>query len=611
MTLMKQPYPAFLVIAVCVAWLSQADLRAQPLRPVFPPMMTPWGQEVAADNAHLEYPRPQLVRQDWLNLNGTWDLRINRLDRTNLEVFTGKILVPFPVESALSGVRQLFTDHEQMQYQREFQIPASWRGRRIVLHFEAVDWEATVSVNGKEIGTHRGGYDHFSFDITDALKPEGEQTLSVSVTDPSDTGFEPHGKQMLHPRPPFFSPSSGIWQTVWLEPVPTTYIESLKMAPDLDKGVLQLTVICIGADTNGGTLEAVAFEGQTEVSHATGHAGEPFDLNLPHATLWSPEQPFLYDLKVTLRHNGQSVDTVTSYCGMRKISVAKDTNGYPRLMLNNRRLFELGLLDQGYWPDGIYTAPSDDALRYDVEVMKQLGFNMTRMHAKVESDRWYYWCDKLGLLVWQDMPNGDRSASPKVPEITRTPESAKEFEKELARMIEDRGNHPCIVMWIPFNQGWGQYDTVRITGMIKKLDPTRLVMDASGWYDMGGGDVRSLHAYSGPAPPEYDGKRACVEGECGGLALITPHHIWGTPGFWNVTYFKSAEALTLGYGNLMSKVQGLAETNGLSGAVVTQLADLETELDGFMTYDREVIKMPTNEVSAINERVIRAGSAEQ
>lgn len=352
-------------------------------------------------------------------------------------------------------------------------------------------------------------------------------------------------------------------------------------------------------------------DGQTEVSHATGRVGETFDLKLPHAKLWSPEHPFLYDLKVTLRHNGRLVDTVTSYFGMRKISIGKDTNGFPRLMLNNHQLFELGSLDQGYWPDGIYTAPSDDALRYNVEVMKQLGFNLCRMHVKVESDRWYYWCDKLGLLVWQDMPNGDQPAGPKHPEISKTPESAREFEAELGRMMVDRGNHPCIVIWIPFNQGWGQYDTVRIADLIKKLDPTRLVIDASGWYDMGVGDVRSLHAYPGPVKPEFDGRRACVEGECGGSALIVPGHLWGRPGYWNVTYFKTSTALTSAYGSLMSKVQGWAETNGLSGAVVTQLADVETELDGFMTYDREVIKMPTNEVNAINARVIRAGSEDQ
>jgi len=280
-------------------------------------------------------------------------------------------------------------------------------------------------------------------------------------------------------------------------------------------------------------------------------------------------------------------------------------------MLNNRQLFELGPLDQGYWPDGIYTSPSDDALKYDVEVMKELGFNMCRMHVKVEADRWYYWCDKLGLLVWQDMPNGDQPADSQHPEITRTAASAHEFEKELGRMIADRGNHPCIVIWIPFNQGWGQYDTARITGLIKELDPSRLVIDASGWYDMGVGDVRSLHAYPGPAKPEFDGQRACVEGECGGLSLIVPHHLGGVPGFWNATYFKTPAALASAYDSLMSKVRGLAQANGLSGAVVTQLSDIETELDGFMTYDREVIKMPTNQVSAINEQVIRAGSAPQ
>src|ERR1700733_11038668 len=568
-----------------------AQEQRMPLSP-FPSMKTRWANGVSADNVHLEYPRPQMVRSNWLNLNGLWDFSINRLDHTNVVVFNGQILVPFPVESMLSGVRKAFTPQDKMWYEQKFKIPANWRGQHVLLHFEAVDWETTVWVNGQQVGIHRGGYDRFSFDITDALNPDGDQTLTVSVTDPTDTGFQPTGKQMLYPHPPFFSASSGIWQAVWLEPVPATHIESLKMVPDIDKGVLQLTTFVDGTDTNGYTVEATVLNGQKEVGHTTGRVDEAFDLPVPDAKLWSPDHPFLYDLKVTLRHNGRALDLVSSYFGMRKISLAKDTNGYPRLMLNNHQLFELGALDQGYWPDGIYTAPSDDALRYDIEVMKELGFNLCRMHVKVEADRWYYWCDKLGLLVWQDMPNGDRPAGPKETEIQRQPASAQEFEEELGRMIVGRGNHPCIVMWIAFNQGWGQYDTVRIADLIKKLDPSRLVIDPTGWYDKGVGDVRSLHAYPGPAEPEHDGRRACVDGECGGLGLAVPGHIWKTLGYDNITYFQTPAALALGYTSLTSKIQNLADKKGLSGAVITELTDVETELAGFMTYDREVIKMP-------------------
>ena len=318
-------------------------------------MMTPWGKEVTATNVLQEYPRPQMVRSNWLNLNGLWDLRITRLHHTNAVVFKGEILVPFPVESVLSRVTKVFIPQEKMWYQRQFKIPADWRGQHVLLHFEAVDWETTVWVNGRKMGIHRGGYDRFSFDITDALKPAGEQTLTVSVTDPTETGFQPVGKQMLDPHPLFFSASSGIWQTVWLEPVPATYIKSLKLVPDIDKGVLQVTALVGGTETDGWSVEAMELDGQTEAAETRGPVDKAFDLPVRHAKLWSPDHPFLYGLKVALQHNGHPADMVSSYFGMRKISIAKDSNGYPRLMLNNHRLFELGVLDQGYWPDGSAT----------------------------------------------------------------------------------------------------------------------------------------------------------------------------------------------------------------------------------------------------------------
>jgi Glycosyl hydrolases family 2, sugar binding domain/Glycosyl hydrolases family 2, TIM barrel domain/Glycosyl hydrolases family 2 len=598
-----------LVIVLCMFFAGL--IQAQPIRPnVHPNMLTSWGKTVSPENVYQEYPRPQLVRPEWLDLNGQWDLHITRFDQTNLDIFSGRILVPYPVESILSGVKHVFTEQEQMCYQRTFMVPTNWQGQRVLLHFEAVDWKTTVLVNNQEIGKHQGGYDHFSFDITDALNRHGDQTLTVLVMDPTETGSQPLGKQMMHSHPPFFSASAGIWQTVWLEPVPATYIQSLKLVPDIDRGVLRLAVLINGNDTNQYVVEAVALDGSKEVSRATGPVNKAFDLPVSHAKSWSPDYPFLYDLKITLQRKGKQMDAISSYFGMRKISMAKDSNGYPRLMLNNHFLFELGVLDSGYWPDGIYTAPSDEALRYDVETMKQLGFNLCRMHVKVEADRWYYWCDKLGLMVWQDMPNTAGVPSEQEVRKQQEPPSAKEFENELTNMIIGCGNHPCIVVWIPFNQGWGQYDTVRIADTIKAFDPSRLVINASGWYDLRGGDIRSLHKYPGPAQPEYDGKRACVEGECGGLALIVPHHsMWGIPGYWNVTYFQTADALTSGYAALMSEIQNLAETNGLSGAVVAQLSDVETELDGFMTYDREVMKIPPESVAAINQEVIQGGSA--
>ncbi len=596
----------WLISVSCVAGLSVASPAPESEASVFS-IAQPIGSLRTVDSFR-EYPRPEVARERWICLNGGWEYCLighTRLVRPNAGGFAGKILVPCPIESELSGVEWTFTERECLWYKRTFSVPPSWQRQHVLLHFEAVDWEARVFVNGKELGVHRGGYDSFSFDITDALKPEGEQELLVSVLDPTDAGFQPRGKQSLHPRPPFFSASSGIWQSVWLEPVPEFYIESLKLVPDIDAGVLNVTAFTRG-DTNGVTVEAVGLDGSNEVSRATGRAGENFQLAVPNAKLWSPDSPFLYDLKVALLRDGRQIDEVSSYFGMRKISVAKDESGFPRLMLNDKRLFQLGPLDQGYWPDGLYTAPSDDALRHDIEVMKQLGFNMCRKHVKVEPDRWYYWCDRLGLLVWQDIPNGDRPGSMQEKEIRRRPDSAIDFEEELQRIITQRQNHPCIVMWIAFNQAWGQYDTARIVNRIKELDPSRLVIGASGWYDKPVGDVRSLHSYPGPATPVFHDNRACVVGECGGLGLGIPGHMWGAMGTWNTTPFKTVEELTTGYLSLLSKIQELEEKKGLSGAVITQLSDVETECDGFMTYDRAVIKMPVEKVREANERVIHA-----
>jgi beta-galactosidase/beta-glucuronidase len=545
-----------------------------------------------------------MLRSGWLNLNGQWDFGITPLTQTNADAFPGQILVPFPVESTLSGAKHpLVTERQRMWYRRQFSIPKGWQGQRVLLHFGAVDWETKVWVNGRGLGVHQGGYDSFNFDITDALKLDGEQQIVVSVFDPTDSGAQPRGKQMQHPRQPFFSACSGIWQTVWLEPVPVGYIDSLKLVPDIDAGVLKVTVQGCG-QTNDVTVEAIALDGDSEAAHVSARIGEGFQIPISNAKLWSPDNPFLYNLKVTLLHDGKKLDSVTSYFGMRKISIAKDESGFPQMMLNNQRLFQLGPLDQGYWPDGIYTAPTDEALRYDIEVMKQFGFNMCRKHVKIEPERWYYWCDKLGLLVWQDMPNGDYPATVEQKEIKRQPEVARQFEQELGQMIGQRGNHPCIVMWILFNQGWGQYDTARITSLCKEQDTSRLIISASGWHDMNTGDVASFHKYPVPMGVQNDGKRACVVGECGALALVMPGNLWGGIGRWNTTYFKDPERLAGGYTNLISDLMVLKNKAGLSAAVITQLTDVEAELDGFVTYDRAIIKMPVQAIRAMNEKII-------
>ncbi len=411
-------------------------------RPAKAPLLTRWAREVSPAKVLAEYPRPQMVRQDWLNLNGLWDYAITIKSAPKPEAFQGKILVPFPVESALSGVMSNIDEKQRIWYRRSFTVPASWSGQPVTLHFGAVDFEATVLVNAKPVGQHRGGYDSFSFDVTDALVPAGTNEIVVSVWDPTDASPNPRGKQVRKPdQGIFYTGSSGIWQTVWLEPVPAAHIESLKLTPDLDAGALRVSVV---ARASGGlgpqTIEAVALEQGREISRAGGKEGEELLLPIKDAKWWTPDTPFLYDLKVALKLGAEAVDSVTSYFGMRKVALGQDS-GVTRIFLNNKPFFMLGPLDQGFWPDGLYTAPSDDALRSDIEITKKLGFNMARKHVKVEPDRWYYWCDKLGLLVWQDMPSGDRFIGPRDADIVRTPESIKQFETELKALIETHHNH--------------------------------------------------------------------------------------------------------------------------------------------------------------------------
>ena len=562
---------------------------------------TKWTASVTADNAWKEYPRPQMVRAEWQNLNGMWDYAIRPRNEDGPSVFDGKILVPFAIESALSGVKKEVGPNYRLWYKKQFEIPAAWKGKRVILHFGAVDWETTVWVNGHEVAYHQGGYDPFSADITGALAGRGPQTLTLGVWDPSDAGFQPHGKQVQKPEGIWYTPTTGIWQTVWLEPVAEAAISALKLTPDIDNGVLKITVVCDGA-SSGCTVKVRASESGKTVSEATGKAGASFDLPVKNAKLWTPDAPFLYDLEVTLLDNGKQTDKVASYFGMRKISLGKDSNGYLRLCLNNTPLFQFGPLDQGFWPDGIYTAPCDEALKYDIEITKQLGFNMARKHVKVEPDRWYYWCDKLGLLVWQDMPSGDAYIPPNAKDIQRIAQSSRQYEMELKRLIDAKYSHPCIVMWVPFNEGWGQYDTERITDWIGKYDPSRLVNNTSGWEDRGVGSVHDMHMYPGPGMFPLSETRASVLGEFGGLGLPISGHTWQDEKNWGYRSFDNNDKLTEAYLGLVEKLIPL-KNQGLSAAVYTQTTDVEIECNGLMTYDRAQIKMDAAKVSAANKRL--------
>jgi beta-galactosidase/beta-glucuronidase len=582
-----------LTVPLCVPQTSAASWQ-----PAAGPLKTRWAKDVSPENAHPEYPRPQMVRQDWLNLNGLWDFAITSKDATRA-TFQKQILVPFPVESALSGVMRPVSENDRIWYRREFEVPRKWKGRRVLLHFGAVDFEATVWVNGKEIGQHRGGYDAFSFDITDALNPSGPNELIVTAWDPTDAGTQPRGKQVRKPNGIWYTSTSGIWQTVWLEPVNAAYVTGLKITPDVDNSAV--TVHPITTPTLGiCTVELAIRDGRKVVYNASVTAGGQITMPVKKARLWSPEDPHLYSLVVSLKLGNRTLDKVESYFGMRKTSLGKDEKGFTRLMLNNKPYFQFGPLDQGFWPDGLYTAPTDEALRYDIQMTKKLGFNLARKHVKIEPDRWYYWCDKLGLLVWQDMPSGDKYIGPKAPDITRTPESAKEYEQELTALVRGRGNHPCIVMWVPYNEGWGQWDTARVVAMIQKLDPNRLVDNTSGWSDRGVGDVNDLHKYPGPGSPEPEANRAVVLGEFGGLGLPMRGHTWQSEKNWGYRSFTDAESLTAAYVDLAAKLFPLIDEKGLSAAVYTQTTDVEVEVNGLMTYDRELVKMNLEKVSAAN-----------
>jgi len=576
------------IVVSCILFSQAGAGAAEAWKPAAGPLMTRWAKDVSPDKAHPEYPRPQMVRADWQNLNGLWQLDLGKADDS---LPAGKdlpmqILVPFPVESALSGVMQRA---DRLWYRRTFQVPEKWQGQRVLLHFQAVDWESAVYVNGKPLGEHRGGYDAFSFDITDALKPAGDQELIVKVFDPTNAGSQPRGKQVNNPGGIMYTPTTGIWQTVWLEPVPAARIGRLLLTPELDGSCLKLTVE--GVDAANCTVQAAARDGQTDVAQATGGVGAEIKLAIPKDKLktWSPNAPFLYDLTVTLKQGDRVVDQVQSYFGMRKIDLGKDEQGKLRMRLNNEFVFQIGPLDQGFWPDGLYTAPTDEALRYDIEVTRKLGFNMTRKHVKIEPDRWYYWCDKLGLMVWQDMPSGDN----------KTPEAKVQFETELHRLVEGFRNHPSIIMWVVFNEGWGQHDTPRYVETVKKWDPSRLVNNASGWSDAKVGDVLDIHAYPGPAAPPPQPDRAGVLGEFGGLGLGVDGHTW-TKKTWGYEGTASSADLTRRYEQLLQRVHGFRNSHALSAAVYTQITDVETECNGLMTYDRAVIKVDADKAAAAN-----------
>ncbi|ACU02310.1 glycoside hydrolase family 2 protein [Pedobacter heparinus] len=574
-------------------------------KPVPGKISTDWAAKVNPSNPLPEYPRPQLVRKSWINLNGLWQYAILPKGSDKIPVsYAGQILVPYAVESSLSGVGKMVGENNVLWYNRSIDLPAKMMGGKLLLHFGAVDWSCRVYVNGKLAGEHAGGYDAFSFDLTSLVRKGVKQNISVQVWDPTDDGPQPRGKQVKQPKGIWYTPVTGIWQTVWLENVPQTYIVATKQTPDIDKK--QLAVRVEVADLQSGDqLEVTAWEGAKRVALQAGDPQRELILNIPDPRLWSPESPFLYDLKVAVKRKGKTIDEVASYFGMRKSAMAKDAAGIQRMTLNNQFVFQYGPLDQGWWPDGLYTAPTDEALKFDIEKTKALGFNMIRKHVKVEPARWYYHCDKMGMLVWQDMPSGDTGGNvwdAKPGFITggkldkdRSPESENIFRKEWKAIMDQCYNYPSIVSWVPFNEAWGQFKTKEIVDWTMKYDPSRLVNAASGGnYFMGAGQVLDLHIYPAPAMPDpaiFGARQALVLGEFGGLGLPIEGHTWLDKGNWGYQSYKNKEDLFAQYTKFISAIPKLIRS-GLSAAVYTQTTDVEIETNGLFTYDRKVLKMP-------------------
>ncbi|WP_236049969.1 AbfB domain-containing protein [Paractinoplanes ovalisporus] len=611
---MRHRVPSLLAVLALAAssLVGVASPANAAIVPKTPPLTTPWTSQVSTTNPLPEYPRPQMTRPDWQSLNGEWEFLnptdVNRNAAPPVgQTLPERILVPYPVESALSGIMRN-DQRDLMFYRRTFTVPAGWNGRRVQLHFGAVDYEATVWVNGRQVTTHKGGYDRFEVDVTDALNG-GNNELIVRVYDPTDGRGEkqPVGKQVNNPEGIFYTPNSGIWQTVWLEPTPVSSIFSVDIYPNITNNTARVRVFTRG-NVSGHSVLAEALNGSTVVGSATGGFTE-FTVPVPNARRWSPDDPFLYNLRVTLRNNNQTVDQVTSYFGMREVGT-KMVNGQLRPTLNGEFVFQIGTLDQGYWPDGLYTAPTDAALASDLQKHKDLGFNMVRKHIKTEPARWYYHADRLGLLVWQDIPSTPAF------DQSRTAAQTAQFETEAREIIDEHRAFPSVVTYVPFNEGWGEWnlgDTQRITRDLKAYDPTRLMNAHSGYNccvskgDPGTGDIIDWHVYTGPDAPNPSATRVSVLGEFGGIGLRNPGHEYSPNGqFFAYEQVSSNAQLNDRYTGMVRDVQQLMTTKGVSAYVYTEITDVEGEYNGLFTYDRRVQKVDTNQVRTAHANLINA-----
>jgi len=571
-------------------------------------MKTDWAEQINPSAVLPEYPRPLLERQAWLNLNGEWEYAIQEKGKVEPASFEGKILVPFAVESSLSGVQKTVNEKQELWYKRTFTVPAAWKGKQILLNFGAVDWRADVFVNDIFIGSHQGGYTPFTFNITPFLNSGGAQKLVVRVWDPTDHGFQPRGKQVSDPNSIWYTAVTGIWQTVWIEPVTENHIISIKSIPNIDAEIVEVTVQT-SDNQSSDVVEVKLSDNGTTIASAKGLSGKTLRIPVKNPKLWSPESPFLYSLKVSVLRSGKPIDEVSSYTSMRKISTARDEYGIMRIQLNNKNYFNYGPLDQGWWPDGLYTAPTDEALVYDIKKTKDLGFNMIRKHVKVEPARWYYHCDKEGILVWQDMPSGDLGNQWEPGQYNggsdkrRTEESKNNYYQEWKEIIDLCISNPSVVIWVPFNEGWGQFDTEKVVAWTAAYDPSRLINPASGGNHRACGDILDVHNYPQPKMYLFDPQRVTVLGEYGGIGFALEGHLWWDKRNWGYIQFKSKEEVTAEYVKYAKMLQDLVK-RGFSAAVYTQTTDVEGEVNGLMTYDRKEVKVIESQVRAANQAVI-------
>lgn len=597
---MRKTIPA--IIAICAfacAGFSQ-------WKPAGDKIKTEWADKVDPQNVLPEYPRPIMERQQWLNLNGLWDYAITKKDAPLPKTFDGKILVPFAIESSLSGVGKTIKADQSLWYERKFQIPEDWKGKNVLLNFGAVDWKAEVFVNGNKIGEHTGGYTPFSFNITKNLK-DGENSLAVRVWDSTGNGL-PRGKQLDKPRGIFYTSVSGIWQTVWLEPVSASHISGLKITPDLDSSSFDIKV---DSDDKSATATIKVLDNGKVVAQTTAAANKTANIPVKNPKLWWPKSPFLYDLEITLSNKGgEQVDSVKSYAAMRKFSIAKHGRfGGVDFTLNNKKFFTFGPLDQGWWPDGLYTAPTDEALKFDIQRTKDLGFNSIRKHVKVEPARWYTHCDRLGMVVWQDMPSMFGEGNGWQPrgffqgeERTVSKKFEETYRKEWKEIMESLHSYPCIAIWVPFNEAWGQFKTKEITEWTKSMDPSRLVNSASGGNYFDCGDIVDSHDYGNPIMYMFNNQKVNVVGEYGGIGCAVDGHLWVKDKNWGYGKMRSQEEVTKRFVELTNRFIDMTKY-GCFGAIYTQTTDVEIEVNGLFTYDRKVLKVDEEKVREVNQKL--------